>query len=179
MSKLLRISIFCQDQVGLISAVTGKLFDLGANLGDTSFAVLGAGAEYTAVCSVPTALDDQDIHSQLSFLPELAQAEIRVSPFRLKTAHSKTATITHRIRIEGGDNPGLVARLTEVFVEFDANIVRLNTELIPGDPDDQYRIDIQVNIPDSNAQTCLAIIENTASTLRMRCLVEMLGKTGQ
>ncbi len=172
MSKLIRISIFCPDRIGLISAVTGKLFDLGANLGDTSFAVLGTGAEYTAVCSVPNTLNDSEIEDQLHALPELEAADIRIAPFNLQNQHADSAIITHRILVEGGDNPGLVARLTEVFVEFRANIVRMNTELIPGDTYNMYRIDIHVNIPDSSAQSCLTIIENTAATLQMRCIVE-------
>lgn len=172
MSKLFRISIFCPDKVGLISAVTGKLFDLGINLGDTNFAVLGTGAEYTAVCSIPDSLVEDDIKDQLAFLPELEAAEIRVTPFNLPVSHAATANITHRILIEGGDNPGLVARLTEVFVEFQANIVRLNTELILREPTNQYRIDIQVYIPEVSVSRCIAIIENTASTLQMRCHVE-------
>lgn len=174
MSTLVRISIFCPDRVGLISAVTGKLFDLGVNLGDTNFAVLGTGAEYAAVCSVPETLNESELKDQLFTLPELETADIRIAPFNLQNQHADSATITHRILVEGGDNPGLVARLTEVFVEFKANIVRLNTEVIPGDIHNQYRIDIHVNIPGPVAQTCLAIIENTAATLQMRCIVESL-----
>lgn len=177
MSRLFRISIFCPDKVGLISSVTAKLFDLGANLGDTSFAVLGTGAEYTAVCSVPESLDEAEIENQLQILPELSSAEIRVAPFRLQTVHSSSATMTHHILVQGGDNPGLVARLTEVFVEFGANIVRLNTDVIPSNPGDQYRIDIKAHIPDKSVQACLAVIENTASMLQMSCFIESLKAT--
>jgi len=172
MSKLLRISIFCPDRMGLISSITGKLFDLGVNLADTSFAVLGTGAEFTAVCNVPDALEESEIENQLGMLPALSGADIRIVPFTLQSAHSSSAIITHRILVEGGDNPGLVARLTEVFVEFDSNIVRLNTEVIPGDPGNQYRIDIRANIPDHSLQACLAVIANTASTLHMNCLID-------
>ncbi|MBU2648120.1 amino acid-binding protein [bacterium] len=172
MSTLFRISIFCPDKMGLISAITGKLFDLGANLGDTNFAVLGTGAEYTAVCSIPESVTKTDLEEQLGALPELKNADIRVAPFDLQISHSASAQITHRILVEGGDNPGLVARLSEVFVEFDANIVRLNTEVIPGKPNNLYRIDICVFIPDPSIQACLATVENTASTLQMVCSVE-------
>ena len=37
------ITIFCHDRTGLVSAITGRLFEIGANLGDTSFAMLGGG----------------------------------------------------------------------------------------------------------------------------------------
>ncbi len=47
------ISILCPDRAGLVAAIAGHLFDLGVNLRDTSFAVLGQGAEFTAVCVSP------------------------------------------------------------------------------------------------------------------------------
>ena len=159
----------------MISAVTGKLFDLGANLGDTSFAVLGTGAEYTAVCTIPDTVSQSDIEEQLKALPELKEADIQVVPFKMQISHAAIANSTHRIIVEGGDSPGLVARLTEVFVEFQANIVRLNTEVTPHEKGDQYRIDIYLYIPNPSVQACLATVENTASALQMRCSVETLG----
>ncbi len=174
MSTPFRISIFCPDKIGLISAVTGRLFDLGTNLGDTNFAILGTGAEYTAVCTVPDTVSKSEIEEQLRALPELKEADIQVVPFKMQISHAAIANSTHRIIVEGGDSPGLVARLTEVFVEFQANIVRLNTEVIPRETGDQYRIDIYVYIPSSSMQACLATVENTASALQMRCLVESL-----
>ena len=42
------VSILVQDRVGLVSEIADHLFDAGVNLGDTTFAVLGSGAEFTA-----------------------------------------------------------------------------------------------------------------------------------
>ena len=47
--KSLLIQLFARDEPGLVSSVSGCLFDLGLNLGDTTFAVLGTGAEFTVV----------------------------------------------------------------------------------------------------------------------------------
>lgn len=174
MSTPFRISIFCPDKIGLVSAVTGRLFDLGTNLGDTNFAVLGTSAEYKAVCTVPDTVNKSDIEEQLRTLPELKEADIQVAPFKMQVSHTAIANSTHRIIVDGGDSPGLVARLTEVFVEFQANIVRLNTEVTPRKTGDQYRIDIYVHIPNPSVQACLATVENTASTLQLRCLIETL-----
>ena len=53
--KSLLIQIFARDEPGLVSAISGCLFDLGLNLGDTAFAVLGSGADGSAqfVVAVP------------------------------------------------------------------------------------------------------------------------------
>jgi glycine cleavage system transcriptional repressor len=50
------VSILAQDRVGLVSEVADHLFEAGVNLGDTTFAVLGTGAEFTAVCELPNGL---------------------------------------------------------------------------------------------------------------------------
>lgn len=174
MSQLFRISVFCKDQVGLISAITAKLFDLGINLGDTTFAVLGSGAEFTTLCESPKELTESDLHQHLQDLEELSNAEIAVKPFKMEVVHGPMAKVTHRITVTGGDNPGLVARLSEVFMEFEANIVRLNSEKIPGNGGDIYKIDMAVWIPKGNRQACLATVENTANALQMNCEIGKL-----
>ncbi|MBC8270125.1 MAG: ACT domain-containing protein [Rhodospirillaceae bacterium] len=163
------VSIICTDRVGLVSAITGLLYDLGVNLGDTTFAVLGGGAEFTTVCELPDSLELGELEKTLEDLDELDGAELTVTHFNLSPVHSESGHITHRISVKGGDRPGLIARLCEVFGQFDANIVRLNSDKIPGDRDDQYEIRISVWIPEDRANSCLAVVANTAGELRMSC----------
>ncbi len=126
MAATAMISIFCPDRTGLIAAIAGHLFYLGANLGDAGFTVLGAGAEFNAVCEIPNDMKFAEIQAGLAALPELADAEITIRAFALDPVHGPTADITHQITISGGNQPGLVARLYETLVEFNANIVALN-----------------------------------------------------
>jgi glycine cleavage system transcriptional repressor len=167
MTNSLLISIFSPDRTGLVSSITGTLFNLGANLGDTTFAVLGAGAKFTAVCDSP--VNQKELESHLRALPELDDADIKVSQFELSKIHGLSAQITHKITLRADDHPGLIAQLSEVFMTFDANIVRLNAETIPGSEGDQYLINFSVCIPESRVDACLASVTNTASSLQMHC----------
>jgi len=169
MATTVLVSIICSDRVGLVTAVTGELFDIGVNLGDTTFAVLGGGAEFTAVCSLPDDISIDQLKAVLKDLDVLSDAEVVVSPFELSPVHGETALITHRISVKGGDRPGLIARLSEVFIQFEANIVRLNSNGIPGGAEDQYEVRIAVWIPPKSAKTCLATIVNTAGELQLSC----------
>ena len=63
------ISIICQDSAGLIADVTGRLYDLGVNLGDTTFAVLGGGAEFTLVGKLPADVDLAEVERELRAVP--------------------------------------------------------------------------------------------------------------
>lgn len=162
------VSIIGPDRIGLVSAISSRLFDLGANLGDTSFAVLGGGAEFTAICAFSTEMDVQTLQSELKALPQSEGAEVTVTLVDMPIVHPASESITHTLTMSGGDSPGLMARLCEVFEQFDANIVRMNSERVPGGDHDQYVITAAVAIPPSATKTCLATIGNTAGELGLQ-----------
>ena len=169
MARTARIAISCPDRTGLVAAITGRLFDLGANLADTAFAVLGQGAEFTAVCDFPDTVDLAGVEADLRGLPDLAQADVSVRGFPLNPVHGESGHITHEIVVSGADRPGLIARLCETLVGFRANIVRLNSERIPGRDGSRYVVQIAVYIPPASAAACLATISNTAQGLQLTC----------
>src|ERR1700745_1497857 len=157
------VAVLCQDNPGLIAAIAGRLFDIGVNLGDTTFAVLGGAAEFTAVCELPAGATLSSVEQELVALQELQGAKISVTPFGYEATHAEQAHITHRIEITGKDSPGLIARMSEVFVQFGANIVRLNSERLPGAGETHYMLRMAVYIPSGKAGTCLATVANTAA----------------
>lgn len=165
----LLISVLCPDRTGLVSAIAGRLFDLGANLGDTSFAVLGAGAEFTSVCHLPDDVSETEVRAELSALPELAGADIAVTRFSFEPDHGPSARISHTITISGGDRPGLIARLSEVFATFHANIVRMEAQRVVWDDTSRYLTRFAVAIPPGSAASCLATVANTAGELGLSC----------
>ncbi|WP_142848475.1 glycine cleavage system protein R [Telmatospirillum sp. J64-1] len=167
--KTCLVSVFCPDRTGLVAAITGRLFDLGADLGDTSFAVLGRGAEFTSVCDLPDDVSAEEVAEDLGKLEELQGAEIEVRPFTLSSASGPSGKITHRIAVSGGDQPGLVARLTEVFGEFRANIVRLDAQRLPSGEGSTYVTRFSVSIPEEAVESCLNTIENTAGEMGLSC----------
>jgi len=175
MAKTALVSILCEDRTGLIAAITGRLFDLGVNLGDTTFAVLGTGAEFTTVCELPDSLALGEIESALNDLPELRDAKLTVAPFSFKPVHGPSGHITHRIEIVGPDSPGLVARVSEAFGDYGANIVRLNSERVPGSGGVSYATRIAVSIPPGKEQACLATVGNTAAELKLTCRWDKAG----
>ena len=71
--------------------------------------------------------------------------------------------------MRGADRPGLVARLAEVFAEFGANIVRMDSEHIPGGGEGDYLIRFEVWLPPERAASCLAAADNTAGSLGLSC----------
>jgi glycine cleavage system transcriptional repressor len=163
------LSVFCPDRPGLVADITGRLFEIGANLGDTSFAMLGSGAEFSSVCDLPDDISVAEIERDLAALPGLSAARIAVRPFEMDASHGPLGRITHRVVVSGGDRPGLIARLSEVFGQFQANIVRMDAQRIP--EQDIYITRFSVAIP-ARVDACLATIANTAGELNLSCHVE-------
>jgi len=172
MAHDVRIAISCPDRTGLLSAVTGRLFDLEADIGDASFAVLGQAAEFATVASLPDALEAREVKDALAGLEELDGADISVTPFSLGVTHSESGQVTHRIEVRGTDRPGLVARLTEAFADYGAPIVRMDCERVRGGASEDYVIRIEAWIPDARAETCLAAVDNTAQSLGLTSRAE-------
>ena len=159
------VSIFGPDRVGLISAVAGRLFDLGINLGDTTFAVLGEGAEFVAICHLPAGITLETLQTELASLRELADSRVEITPFEMDPIQRASARITHRIVCEGPDQPGLLARLSEALSDFSANIVRINAKQTRGGRHRHYEIRFAVYIPSDKQTACLATLGNTANQL--------------
>jgi glycine cleavage system transcriptional repressor len=163
------VSVFCPDRPGLVSAIAGRLFDLGANLGDASFTVLGTGAEFTALSHLPGHVGAAELKGELLKLPELRDATVTVKGFGLDPGPSPSALITHVVTVSGGDRPGLVARLAEVFAGFKANIVRMDAQTLPDGGHGRYVIRFSLSIPAASAATCLATVDSTAGEMGLAC----------
>ena len=169
------ISIICQDSAGLIADVTGRLYDLGVNLGDTTFAVLGGGAEFTLVGKLPADVDLAEVERELRAVPLLQNAQLTVQPFTYRETHDQSARITHRIELTGDDSPGLIARLSEAFSQMGANIVRLNSESVPSASGARFLLRMAVYVPDNKVAVCMATVANTAGQMNLTCNWHQVG----
>ncbi|HET6161643.1 MAG TPA: ACT domain-containing protein [Dongiaceae bacterium] len=168
------INILCEDHPGLIADVTGRLFDLGINLGDTSFAVLGGGAKFTLVAQLPSGIGISDVDEELRSIPVLKGAELSVAPFAFCETHGQLAHITHRIEITGDDSPGLIARLSEAFRPMGANIVELNSESVAGASGARFLLRMAVSVPKGKEAVCMATVANTAGQMNLSCRWEQV-----
>ncbi|WP_262270779.1 MULTISPECIES: glycine cleavage system protein R [Microvirga] len=172
MASVALVSVLGPDRVGLVAAIAEHLFDVGVNLRDTTFAALGSGAEFVAICELPGTLTAGEIEAGLKRLPELDGAEIRAIPYAFDPSPGPAGNITHRIAISGGDQLGLVARLSEVFTQYGANIVRLEARKLPESEGGLYVTRFAVSIPAGQTDPCLATVGNTAGALGLSCRVE-------
>ena len=174
MARNTLISVLCTDRRGLIADIAGQLYDMNINLADTTFAVLGELAEFTCLAEIPSEESTATVEQVLRSVPDMENARITVALFDMNPVHDESAHITHRISFDGRDQPGLIARISEVFGQFDANIVRLNSERTPEAGFDRYVTRFSVNMAPERARACLATVANTAGELRLSVRVEQV-----
>jgi glycine cleavage system transcriptional repressor len=172
MVSVAMVSVLGPDRIGLVAAIADHLFNAGVNLHDTTFAALGSGAEFVAICELPEGITPNEIGAGLAKLPELEGAEVRAVPYSFDPAPGATGSVTHRIAVSGGDQLGLVARLSEVFKQYGANIVRLEARKLSEAEGSLYVTRFAVFIPGEQADLCLATVSNTAGTLGLDCQIE-------
>ena len=172
MASVALVSVLGPDRIGLVAAIAEHLFDIGVNLRDTTFAALGSGAEFVALCELPSGIDAREVEAGLKQLPELDGAEVRAVPYAFDPSPGPAGSVTHRITISGGDQLGLVARLAEVFKQYDSNIVRLEARKLAEAEGGLYVTRFAVFIPEEQVSLCLATVSNTAGALGLDCEVE-------
>jgi glycine cleavage system transcriptional repressor len=165
MQAVALVSILCGDRIGLVAAIADHMFTLGINLRDTTFAVLGKGAEFTSICELPAGLDPAALEASLETVAELDGAEIRVVAYPFDPVPGPTGKITHRVEVEGGDQLGLIARLADIFAQSGANIVRLDAQKLPESEGGRYVTRFLVWLPPARAAYCLAAVANTAGSM--------------
>jgi glycine cleavage system transcriptional repressor len=172
MSLVALVSILGPDRVGLVSDISASLFSAGVNLRDTHFAAMGEGAEFSAICELPHGIALAEVQRGLAALPSLAGAEIRVLPYPFDHRTRPVERITHRVEVAGGDQPGLIARLAEIFAQYGANIVRLDARNLPDGAGGRYVTRFAIWLPPEQRALCLATVDSTARTLGLSCRVE-------
>ena len=166
------LSIMGKDRVGVVSAVTGYLFETGANLADCSYAVLGEGFEFSAVAEFAAGAQAEEIEEGLDAISLLEGARITASRFPFELVRGQLGEITHIVEVSGGDQPGLVSRLSDVLVEYSANIVRMSSRRVTIDGGFDYRTRIATNIPLARLDALEAALYNTAGSLGLKCRLE-------
>ena len=173
MAHNIYISISGSDRIGLVAAVSAGLFDLGGNLRDTSFAVLGVGFEFFCVVELPDDVGRNEVEAELKSLELLDGVSLSISAYQDLTDQVDTSPITHWIEVIGSDRPGLIALISEVFGEFGANLVRMSSgREQPGVSETsgpRYVTRFEVSIPPERTGACLAAVDNTAGQLQLIC----------
>lgn len=160
--KSIRIAIFCRARPGLVQAITYKLLELGANLGPTSFSLLGQGAEFSSVITVDGDREIWEFDSAILVMPELVDAQISVHEYSFGDGDMKPMPVNLLLTVSGDDRPGLIADFTAFLHLLDIEVVRLTTEISATDLDTHFTTRLTVWVDPENVSDKLDRINGYA-----------------
>lgn len=162
------ISIAGQDRIGVVSSVTGYLFEIGANLADTAYAILGEGFEFSCVVNLEGLMTGSELAEGLVALEQLHDTRINVVRFPFNVDRPDSGEISHILEIQGGDRVGLVSSISDVLQKYDANIVRMNSRRLEDSTGAvEYRMRFALNVDSDKYAAFDTALVNTAGSLRL------------
>ncbi len=124
------LTIIGRDRAGIVSEVTGILYQLGCNIADSSCSILGGQFSMILIISHPK-LENQESFRE-AFLP-LEQSGLSVFLRTLRPGGEERPDLEGEIcmiSVYGADKPGIVYRVAHELGERQINITDLNTKLI-------------------------------------------------
>ena len=141
------LTIVGRDRPGIVSQVTGILFDLGCNIADSSCSILGGQFAMILILGHPEFNHRESFGD--AFKP-LEEADLTVALRVLKPGgevHTALEGEICMISVYGADKPGIVYRVARVLGERQINITDLNTKLVGSEEQPVYVMILEAILP--------------------------------
>jgi peptide deformylase len=144
------VSVFGRDRPGIVAAVTRVLADAGCNLEDTSMTILRGHFAMMLVISGGAGIFARDLQARLSPVADRLDLQLSVRSVSDDVTTAQVSGERWSAAVYAADQPGLVARVSEVLAGYQVNIVGLETRLV-GEPDAVYVMHFELEVPAGRA----------------------------
>ncbi|MBV9079964.1 MAG: ACT domain-containing protein [Elusimicrobia bacterium] len=155
-----------EDRPGIVSAVTRALFQIGANLEDSSMMRLGSEFGIFVIFTTRRAISDEKFGKLLQPIKKKLRLAVGVKPLSTRQAAFRVASERlHLVSIHGPDRPGIVYRATDLLAKRGFNITDLSTHRTTTGPRAGYILLIEGEV---RSKSTLAKIRRDLSALQRR-----------
>jgi glycine cleavage system transcriptional repressor len=147
---LVAISAVGSDRPGIVSRVSGVLYDFGCNLEETTMTRLRDQFAMLLLVRLPPGSVPAELEQALRGPAELLGLSLIVRPLpATPDGAPEQEGEGYILRVYGADQPGIVHRVTSALAERGLNITDLNTRVIPGSSGPVYVMLLELDAPDS------------------------------
>ncbi len=146
-TSLLAVTAIGADRPGIVSAVSGALFELGCNLQDATSTILRGHFSITLIVKADRSVSVRDVEGALGSVADDLGLIVTVRP--VEEASGEVVDPSHIVTVYGADRPGIVFRVTDALARLGANITELASRLIGDDADPVYVLMLEVALPDT------------------------------
>lgn len=165
------LHIVGEDRAGIVAGVTRVLGDLDCNIEDSRMFLLQGQFSIGLVVNAPGTWDGAVIEAALAPVMDALDLGAYVRPMPQLTVHAPMeADSEMTIAIEGGDHPGIVARLSAEISRHGATIEDLVGHLFERGGVSSYRMTITCLLPKGDDGSALAAdLDAVSSELGVEC----------
>lgn len=145
-TSLLAVTAIGTDRPGIVSAVTGALFELECNLQDATSTILRGHFSITLIVKATRPLSVEDVEAALSKVGR--DLGLTVTVERVEEASRMVVEPSHIVSVYGADRAGIVFRVSDALARKGANVQQLASRLIGDDADPVYVLMLEVALAD-------------------------------
>lgn len=150
MRKFFAITAVGKDRPGIVAGVSKILFDLGANIEDSSMTILKSEFAMILIISTGQETKTSDFENHFKELTNKMGLFISVKELGEDEIHSKKSCsgIPYIISVIGTDKPGIVYSVSKLLASKGINITDLNTKVILGENASVYTMILEIDVPE-------------------------------
>src|SRR3989304_2162712 len=150
MRRFFVITAIGKDRAGIVAGVSKALYDLGANIEDSSMTILSGEFAMILIVSTKEEVVASDFESHFKEVTNKLGLFISIKELNENEIQSKKlySGIPYIISVIGTDKPGIVYKVSELLASKGINITDLNTKVIPGESAPVYTMLLEVDIPE-------------------------------
>lgn len=134
-----------KDQPGIVAAVTGALFECGANLLDCSMTLLSGQFAIVMVVEVPASVRAPEV--ELLIAGAAQSFDLVVTARQVEEPQTHAESTRYLLSVYGSDKPGIVHSVAKALASDEVNITDVETRLIGTEEEPIYAMLMELALP--------------------------------
>ncbi|MBI2996774.1 MAG: ACT domain-containing protein [Candidatus Melainabacteria bacterium] len=139
------------DSTGIVADITKALFELGANINDSSHTIIGNQFAMLLLISTTTNCTIEKIQSVFKDVAEARNLTIHVHQLRDEDIYRKSYEMGQLcvIHLYGADKPGIIYQVTNLLAKNNVNITDLSTRRFGTESNPIYIMYLEAEVPNA------------------------------
>jgi glycine cleavage system transcriptional repressor len=139
---LAAVTVVGNDRPGIIAGVTKVLFEAGCNLEDATSTILRGHFSMMLIVRLPSTTSTDELGSRLR--EPSAELGVAITVGVVEELAGEVPPATHMVSVYGGDQPGIVFKVTQRLASAGVNVTALSSRVIGPDDQPVYALMLEV-----------------------------------
>jgi glycine cleavage system transcriptional repressor len=147
--RFFALSVLGKDRPGIVAGITKVLYELGANLEDSSMTTLRNEFAMLLIIKVPNLVSSEKLSEKFRAMDSKFGLSILIKQLdRSEIKMTKPGVKPYVITVYGADKPGIVFNITKHLAKMKISITDVQTNVIkPGSKKPAYILILEIDIP--------------------------------